>query len=85
MAAINTAGDLRKFLCNSINSVANGTMDISKAREVTKLAGQVNESFYSEVKVARLQMDMEKEVHKLGSLPVNRQEVNNEKAKRLQG
>ena len=72
MAAINTAGDLRKFLCNSINSVANGTMDISKAREATKLAGQVNESFYSEVKVARLQMDMEKEVHKLGSLPVNR-------------
>ena len=72
MAAINTAGDLRKFLCNSINSVANGTMDIAKAREVTKLAGQVNESFYSEVKVARLQMDMEKEVHKLGSLPVNR-------------
>ncbi len=71
MAAINTAGDLRKFLCNSINSVANGTMDISKAREVTKLAGQVNESFYSEVKVARLQMDMEKEVNKLGSLPVN--------------
>ena len=44
----------------------------SKAREVTKLAGQVNESFYSEVKVARLQMDMEKEVHKLGSLPVNK-------------
>lgn len=72
MAAINTAGDLRKFLCNSINSVANGTMDISKAREVTKLAGQVNESFYSEVKVARLQMDMEKEVYKLGSLPVNK-------------
>jgi hypothetical protein len=72
MAAINTAGDLRKFLCNSINSVANGTMDIAKAREVTKLAGQVNESFYSEVKVARLQMDMEKEVHKLGSLPVNK-------------
>ena len=72
MAAINTAGDLRKFLCNSINSVANGTMDISKAREVTKLAGQVNESFYSEVKVARLQIDMKKEVHKLGSLPVNK-------------
>jgi hypothetical protein len=47
-------------------------MDIAKAREVTKLAGQVNESFYSEVKVARLQMDMEKEVHKLGSLPVNK-------------
>ena len=72
MAAINTAGDLRKFLCNSINSVANGTMDIAKEREVTKLAGQDNESFYSEVKAARLKMDMEKEVHKLGSLPVNK-------------
>ena len=45
MAAINTTGDLRKFLCNSISSVANGTMDIAKAREVTKLGGQVNESF----------------------------------------
>tara|TARA_R100001480_G_scaffold13128_1_gene21932 strand:- start:88 stop:309 length:222 start_codon:yes stop_codon:yes gene_type:complete len=70
MAAINTTGDLRKFLCNSISSVANGTMDIAKAREVTKLAGQVNESFYSEVKVARLQIDLKEESDKLGSLPV---------------
>ena len=70
MAAINTTGDLRKFLCNSINSVANGTMDIAKAREVTKLAGQVNESFYSEVKVARLQIDLKEESDKLASLPV---------------
>ena len=70
MAAINTTGDLRKFLCNSINSVANGTMDIAKAREVTKLAGQVNESFYSEGKVARLQIDLKEESDKLGSLPV---------------
>ena len=70
MAAINTSGDLRKFLCNSISSVANGTMDIAKAREVTKLAGQVNESFYSEVKVARLQIDLKEEADKLGSLPV---------------
>jgi|TARA_Y100000401_G_scaffold96720_1_gene83820 hypothetical protein len=71
MAAINTTGDLRQFLCNSINSVANGTMDIAKAREVTKLAGQVNESFYSEVKVARLQIDLQKSSDELGKLPVN--------------
>jgi len=70
MAAINTTGDLRKFLCSSITSVANGTMDISKAREVTKLAGQVNESFYSEVEVARLQIDLKEESDKLGSLSV---------------
>ena len=42
MAAINTAGDLRKFLCNSINSVANGTMDISKARVDGVRAGGVD-------------------------------------------
>lgn len=71
MAKISTAGDLREFLCSSINAVANGTMDIAKAREVTKLAGQVNESFYSEVKVARLQMDMQREAAELGKLPVN--------------
>ena len=70
MSAIKTAGDLREFLCQSINSVSNGTMDISKAREVTKLAAQVNESFYSEVKVARLQIDLQNEANKLGSLPV---------------
>tara|TARA_R110002020_G_scaffold79165_4_gene198667 strand:- start:11561 stop:11707 length:147 start_codon:yes stop_codon:yes gene_type:complete len=45
-------------------------MDISKAKEVTKLAGQVNESFYSEVKVARLQIDLQEKATKLGSLPV---------------
>ena len=77
MAKINTAGDLREFLCSSINSVANGTMDIAKAREVTKLAGQVNESFYAEVKVARLKLDLEKQVDELGTLPVN-QKINGE-------
>lgn len=70
MAAITTAGELRAFLCSSINSVANGTLDIAKAREITKLAGQVNESFYSEVKVARLQMDLKREAAKLGDLGV---------------
>ena len=74
MAKINTAGDLRSFLCSAINSVANGTMEINKAREITKLAGQVTESFYSEVKVARLEIDMEREVSKLGELSVGGQQ-----------
>ena len=76
MSKITTAGDLRDFLCSSINMVANGTMDIAKAREVTKLAGQVNESFYSEVKVARLQIDMDREVKKLGTLEINNDNSN---------
>lgn len=71
MPKITTSGDLREFLCSAINSVANGTMAIEKAREVTKLAGQVNESFYSEVKVARMQLDLGNEVSKLGTLDIS--------------
>lgn len=70
MSTIKTAGDLRDFLCKSIDEVADGTMDLAKAREVTKLAGQVNESFYSEVKVARLQMDLSREAAELGKLSI---------------
>lgn len=70
MSNIKTAGDLRDFLCKSIDEVADGSMDLAKAREVTKLAGQVNESFYSEVKVARLQMDLSREAAELGKLPI---------------
>jgi len=33
--------------------VKNGDIDLDKARNITKLAGQINESFYAEVKVAK--------------------------------
>jgi len=71
MAKITTSGELREFLCSAINNVANGTFDIQKAREVTKLAAQVNESFYSEIKIAKFKSDTGKEANKLGSLPIN--------------
>ena len=71
MSKITTSGELREFLCSAINGVANGTFDINKAREVTKLAAQVNESFYSEIKIAKIQFDAGKEAGKLGSLPIN--------------
>jgi len=47
-------------------------MDIPKAREVTKLAGQVNESFYAEVKVARLKLDLQQKADDLGKLNINK-------------
>jgi|TARA_R110000824_G_scaffold192484_4_gene374696 hypothetical protein len=70
MAKITTTGDLREFLCSAINAVANGTMDADKARNITKLAGQVNESFYSEVKVAKTQIELGREASSLGNLEV---------------
>lgn len=68
MSKIKTAGDLREFLCNTINGVANGTFDLQKAKEITKLAGQINESIYSEIRAAMTQHAMGKEASRFGEL-----------------
>lgn len=70
MAKIKTTSDLRQFLCNTINGVANGTFDINKAREITKLAAQINESLYSEVRVAKTQLELGKESAAMGELQI---------------
>lgn len=72
MAKIKNTGDLREFLCSTINSVANGTIDTDKARNITKLAAQVNESFYSEIKIAKTMIEMGKPTSDLGSLPISK-------------
>ena len=74
MSKIETSGQLREFLCSTINGVANGTFDLKKAREVTKLAAQVNESFYSEIKIAKTQTELGQQVAALGALPINKSE-----------
>ena len=53
-----TTGDLRQFLADSIMAVKNGHMDSQKAREVNKMAAQITESFYSEVKVAKTMKEL---------------------------
>lgn len=68
MAKITNTGQLRDFLCTCINGVANGTVDAGKARDITKLAAQVNESFYSETRVAKTQVELGREASELGKL-----------------
>jgi hypothetical protein len=75
MAKITNTGELRAFLCSTINSVANGTFDVNKAKEVIKLAAQVNESLYAEVKVARIQLELGREVTKFGGLQLGEDEA----------
>lgn len=75
MAKITNTGELREFLCSAINNVANGTFDINKAKEVTKLAAQVNESLYSEVKVAKTQIELGKEAARFGELKLGTDET----------
>jgi len=51
--AIKTTGDLREFLVTMMIGVKDGLVDGEDARHITKLASQINESFYSEIKIAK--------------------------------
>ncbi|MBK8187610.1 MAG: hypothetical protein IPK77_11160 [Cellvibrio sp.] len=66
--SIKTTGDLRSYLASIMVSVGNGTCDPTKAREIVKVAGQINESFYSEVKVQRLKMDLQQSGDSFGEM-----------------
>ena len=71
MSKITNTSQLRDFLCSAINSVSNGTMSTDKARNITKLAAQVNESLYAEVKVAKTKKELGEEADKFGSLSLS--------------
>jgi hypothetical protein len=68
MSKIKTTGQLREFLANSLLAVSSGQMDTDRARNITKLAAQINESIYSEIKTARVLSELGREPAKLGNL-----------------
>lgn len=69
---IKTTGQLRKFLAETIVKVGDGSIGLDEASRITKLAAQVNESFYSEIKIAKTQWEIgaQSESKKLGDLPL---------------
>jgi hypothetical protein len=67
---IKTTGQLRSFLANMMSGILNGEIDISKAGQITKLAGQINESFYAEVKVAKVRAEAGENMPSLGDLNI---------------
>lgn len=69
-AQIKSTGSLRQFLADSIIALKNGHMDPETARNVVKLAGQINESIYSEIKTARVQIELGREAAQFGHLDV---------------
>ena len=71
---IKTTGELRDFLANMMIGVKNGDLDLDKASRITKLAGQINESFYAEIKVAVLRTAAGEAFTKLGAMPVGKDE-----------
>jgi hypothetical protein len=71
-AKIETTGELRAFLVDLMLEVRDGAADLDKASRITKLAAQVNESFYSEIKIARVQREAGVEAQQLGELLIGR-------------
>ena len=65
-----TTGELRDFLATMMVGVKSGDIDIEKARNITKLAGQINESFYAEVKVAKVRAEAGEVMPKLGMMDI---------------
>lgn len=74
--AIKTTGDMRDFLANMMVGVKNGTLDLNKASQITKLAGQINESFYAEVKVAKIRAEIGEVMPALGDMKIGEREGN---------
>lgn len=71
---IRTTGELRKFLAGALLAVRDGGMTPEIASRVTKLAAQVNESFYSEIKIQKVMLEAGKELGKLGALRLEESE-----------
>lgn len=67
---IKNSGNLRRFLADTMVEVKEGTIDVEKASRITKLAGQINESFYAEVKVAKVRADAGEKMIGLGDLEI---------------
>lgn len=67
---IKNTGELREFLADMLIGIKNGHLEPDKARNITKMAAQINESFYSEIKIAKVQMEAGHEATKLGLLPI---------------
>lgn len=72
MSRMKTTGDLRQFLATAIMDVKNGNMDSDTARNITKMAAQITESFYSEVKVAQTMKELGRVVKDFGDLPMDK-------------
>ena len=61
---------MRDFLATMMVGVKNGDLDLDKASRITKLAGQVNESFYAEIKVAKVRAEAGENMPALGEMSV---------------
>jgi hypothetical protein len=67
---IKTTGELRDFLVKMMQDVESGAIDLDKAGRITKIAGQVNESFYAEIKVAKVRAEAGQAMGDFGAMVI---------------
>ena len=72
---IDTAGQLRRFLADMLVGVKNGHVAPEKASQITKMAAQINESLYAEIKATRVLSDLKKQVPEFGDLPIGEKDA----------
>lgn len=77
-AKIKTTGELRSFLVNMMIGVKNGDLELDRASRITKLAGQINESFYAEIKVAKVRAEAGQVMPQLGEMQIGGAGVDND-------
>lgn len=70
-ASISTTGQLREFLANMMVGVKNGDINVDEARTLVKLAEKLNESFYAELKVAQVAIQLGQKSAELGKLKIS--------------
>lgn len=67
---MNTTGDLRKMLVDTIEGVQKGEIDVVKATTLHKLASGISRSLYEEAKIAIYSSNLHKPTHETGELPL---------------
>jgi hypothetical protein len=73
---LTNTGRIRAFLSEAMVKIAAGEMTAEDAGTIAKLAGQVNESLYAEIRHQRLQLELKREVGKFGELVIGDGEGN---------
>jgi len=69
-ASISDSGQLREFLANMMVGVKDGDIKRDQAQSIMKLAEKLNESFYAELKVAQINIQLKRAVAELGKLKI---------------
>lgn len=65
---IETTGDVRRILANALKGTVNGDMDVDRADRAWKIGQAINDSLYSEAKIAMLRHQLGETQAPLGEL-----------------